>query len=81
MSSFEEGDIVYKIINGMIDDSSKFEIIKIKCEEGGNWHDGFTNYYNGLLKNIETKETHNFEIEFNSYITNYKRTFVVKVES
>ena len=78
MCSFIEGDIIYKKINGDFDFSKKFEIIKIQEERGGNLHDGVEIMYKGLLKNMDTGETHNYHLETNSFMNNYKICFACK---
>jgi hypothetical protein len=75
--SFKEGDIIYKKQNGDFDFSKKFEIIKIE-EDRGNLRDGLEILYIGLLKNMETGETHKYHIETNSLMNNYKICFVCK---
>jgi len=71
--SFTEGDIIFKKMNGDFDFSKKFEIIKIEEEIGGN-----KIIYTGLLKNMETGETHKYNIEIDSFMNNYRICFVCK---
>ena len=76
--SFSEGDIIFKKMNCDFDFSKKFEIIKIEEEKGGNLHDGHDIKYVGLLKNMETGETHNYHLETDCFMNNYRICFACK---
>jgi hypothetical protein len=70
-SSFNLGDHIYKIQNGIPDISSIYTILNIKEINGGNWHDGYTISYIATIQSINKDETNNIKEEYTLRFVNY----------
>jgi GABA(A) receptor-associated protein len=54
-SYFENNDIIYLIKDNIIDKTVTYTIHSVEIIKGGDWHDGFSETYYGLLENNTTK--------------------------
>jgi len=75
---FEKGDIVYQIIDGVVQKEKRFKIHQLEVEEGGNFHDGFEETHNAYLEDMDTQFVEKCKVAFINLMCQIKYIYFVK---
>jgi len=75
---FKKDDLVYLIKDNIIDKSISYIIQDIEIENGGNWHDGYSETHYAYLKNTITNIIEKKLIAYISTMNNLNLFYVIK---
>jgi len=77
--NLKENDIVYLIKNNTTDKSVSYTIINIEIVKEGNWHDGYSESYYGLLENNITKIIQKTKLSYINLMCQTHIIYAVKI--
>jgi len=78
-SYFKEHDVVHLIKNNITDKTINYKICSIEIIKGGNWHDGYSETYYGLLENNITKTIEKKELAYINLMCQIQNIYAIKI--
>ena len=78
-SYFKEDDVVHLIKNNITDKTISYKICSIEIIKGGNWHDGYSETYYGLLENNITKTIEKKELAYINLMCQIQNVYAINI--
>jgi GABA(A) receptor-associated protein len=76
---FKENDVIYLIKNNITDKNISYTIRNVEIIKGGDWHDGYSETYYGLLENNITKIIEKKQLAYINFMCQIQNIYAIKI--